>query len=74
MVAPPPGACSSNARLSPRVGYRALDTARWNNVLRPHYQQLRARGKPAKVASIAVARKLVLYLNALLRPAVAPAA
>jgi transposase len=60
--------------LSKRGCRRRLDTARWNNVLRPHYPQLRARGKPAKVASIAVARKPVICLNALLPPAGAPAA
>jgi transposase len=52
-----------------RVLYQcAVVAARWNETLRPHYQQLRARGKPAKLAYVAVARKLLVYLNALLTP------
>lgn len=45
----------------------ALVAARWNPVLRTFYQRLRAAGKPAKVALIAVARKLLTILNAMLR-------
>jgi transposase len=45
----------------------ALVAARWNPVLRLFYQRLRAAGKPAKVALTAVARKLLVYLNAILR-------
>ena len=45
----------------------ALVAARWNPVLRVFYQRLRAAGKPAKVALIAVARKLLVTLNAILR-------
>lgn len=56
-----------------RVLYQcAVVAARWNETLRPHYQQLRARGLPAKPAYVAVARKLLIYLNALLRPTNAP--
>jgi transposase len=52
-----------------RVLYQcAVVAARWNETLRPHYQKLRARGFPAKKAYVAVARKLLVYLNALLRP------
>ena len=52
-----------------RVLYQcAVVAARWNDCLRPFYQQLRTRGKPAKLAYVAVARKLALHLNALLRP------
>lgn len=47
----------------------AVVAARWHPPTREHYQQLRARGKPAKVAYVAVARKLLIYLNSLLRPA-----
>ena len=51
-----------------RVLYMAAVVAsRWNPVLRPFYQRLRAAGKPAKVALIAVARKLLTILNAMLR-------
>ena len=46
----------------------AVVAARWNDELRPVYLRLRARGKPAKVAYVAVARRLLTYLNALLRP------
>jgi transposase len=52
-----------------RVLYQcAVVAARWNETLRPHYQQLRARGMPAKPAYVAVARKLLIWLNTLLRP------
>jgi len=52
-----------------RVLYQcAVVAARWNDELRPVYLRLRARGKPAKVAYVAVARRLLTYLNALLRP------
>lgn len=45
----------------------ALVAARWNPVLRAFYQGLRARGKSAKLALTAVARKLLVLLNAMLR-------
>ena len=52
-----------------RVLYQcAVVAARWNDTLRPPYRQLRARGLPAKKAYVALARKLLVYLNALLRP------
>ncbi len=55
-----------------RVLYQcAVVAARWHESLAPFYRQLRARGKPAKVAYVAVARRLVLILNAILRPAAA---
>jgi transposase len=47
----------------------ALTAARWNPALRSFYQRLRAAGKPAKVALTAVARKLLVLLNAILRDA-----
>lgn len=47
----------------------AVVAARWHEDLRPFYQRLRALGKPAKVALVAVARKLLLILNALLKDA-----
>jgi transposase len=46
-----------------------LAAIRWNPVIRPHYQQLRARGKPPKVALVACLRKLLTILNAMLRTA-----
>lgn len=51
----------------------ALVAARFNEHLRPFYLRLRAAGKPPKVALIAVARKLLVFLNSLLKPAYAPA-
>ena len=53
-----------------RVLYQAaLVAAQHNEHLRPFYQRLRLAGKPAKVALIAVARKLLVFLNSLLKPA-----
>ena len=53
-----------------RVLYQcAVVAARWHAATRAHYRQLRARGKPAAVAYVAIARKLLTYLNSLLRPA-----
>lgn len=51
-----------------RVLYMAAVTACHHNpVLKPFYQRLRARGKPAKLALIAVARRLLELLNLLLK-------
>ena len=47
----------------------ALVAARYNEHLKPFYLRLRSNGKPPKVALIAVARKLLLFLNHLLKPA-----
>jgi transposase len=46
----------------------ALTATRCNPVLRPFYQQLRARGKGHRVALTAVMRKLLVHLNQLVRP------
>ena len=43
-----------------------------NPVLKAFYQRLRAKGKPAKVALIATARKLLIHLNCLLKPSPLP--
>ena len=45
----------------------ALSAANSNPVLRPFYQRLKAAGKPHKVALTAVMRKLLIYLNTLLK-------
>jgi len=45
----------------------ALAAARYNPPLKAFYQRLRANNKPAKVALIAVARKLLLICNAVLK-------
>jgi transposase len=53
-----------------RVLYQAaLVAAQHNEYLQPVYCRLRAAGKPAKVALIAVARRLLLFLNLILKPA-----
>jgi len=44
----------------------ALSAARCNPILKPFYQRLRAAGKPAKLALVATARKLLTHLNTLL--------
>ncbi len=47
--------------------YMAANVARMHDpVLKAHYAQLRARGKPFKVAIVAVMRKLIVRLNAIL--------
>jgi len=45
----------------------AVAAVRWNPVLRETYQRLRQTGKPPKVALIAVLRRLLVILNAILR-------
>jgi transposase len=52
----------------------ALVGSRANVVLRARYEQLRARGKPAKVALVALMRHLVIHLNALLKTPQTPLA
>lgn len=47
----------------------AVVAAQHNPFLNPFYQRLRTAGKPPKLALVAVARKLLLFLNRLLRPA-----
>lgn len=45
----------------------ALVGIRYNRPLRAHYQQLVARGKAKKVALVACMRKLLIWLNAMMR-------
>lgn len=45
----------------------ALTAARCHPVLAPHYRQLRARGKDAKVALVACMRRLLVLLNSILK-------
>ena len=45
----------------------ALSAVRFHPTLKPVYKALRAAGKPAKVALIAIARKLLVILNAKLK-------
>ena len=44
-----------------------MNGARFNPVLKPMYERMIAAGKPPKVALIALARKLLTILNAMLR-------
>jgi transposase len=59
----------SGGRAEPRASLfiAALVAARHNPVLKAFYQRLIAAGKPKKLALIAVARKLLTILNAILR-------
>lgn len=50
-----------------------LVAVRHQPAVREFYQRLRANGKPAKVALIAAMRKLLIILNAILRPLYQPA-
>jgi transposase len=45
----------------------ALNAVRRDPNIKSFYQRLRTAGKPAKLALIAVARKLLTILNAMLR-------
>lgn len=45
----------------------ALSACRYNPVLRDCYKRLRERGKPTKLALVAVARHLLLHLNSLMK-------
>jgi transposase len=45
----------------------ALNAIRRDGPFRAFYQRLRTAGKPAKLALIAVARKLLTILNAMIR-------
>jgi transposase len=53
-------------RLRRALYLAALSAARFNADMRAFYQRLRADGKPAKAALIAVARKLVVLANTLI--------
>ena len=55
------------AEVRTALSMAALPAIRFNPVLRAFYRRLRAAGKAAKVALIAVARKLLTILNAMIR-------
>jgi transposase len=65
----PPRAAISGGRPCVRAALYmgALVAARHNPDLRPEYQAMRRAGKPAKVALVALARKLVVLANALVK-------
>jgi transposase len=50
---------SGNGRLRTALYLATLSAARYNPVIKPFYDRLRAVGKPAKVARCAAARKLL---------------
>jgi transposase len=54
-------------RLRDALYMAALNAVRRDRLLADFYQRLRTAGKPAKLALIAVARKLLIILNAMLR-------
>jgi transposase len=54
-------------RLRRTLYMSAVSSVRCNPVLKPFYLRLRAAGKPGKVALVAVMRKLLLILNAMLK-------
>lgn len=55
------------ARVRKALYMAALAAIRYNAGLRVFYQRLKRRGKPSKVALVAVMRKLLLQLNAVAR-------
>lgn len=60
--------------LRPALFMAALSAARFNKDLKTFYERLVAAGKPKRLALTAVARKLVVLANALLKPIYANAA
>jgi len=56
-------------RSAPRTALylAAMNAARFNPVLKPIYERMIEAGKPPKVALIALARKLLIILNAMVR-------
>jgi transposase len=45
----------------------SLSACRFNPILKAVYQRLRAAGKPHQLALVAVMRKLLIYLNCLIK-------
>lgn len=54
------------ANVRAKLYMATLTATRANPVIKAHYQQLRERGKPAKVALVACMRKLLIHLNTLI--------
>ena len=65
----PPRAAIAGGRPCVRTALymSALVAARHDPNLRAHYQTMRAAGKPAKVALVAIARRILVTANALIR-------
>jgi transposase len=45
-----------------------MGAARYYPNIKPVYERLKEAGKPAKVAIVAIARKLLIHLNSQLKP------
>ena len=56
-----------NARLRHALYLAALSASRFNPLMRPVYQRLVAKGKPSKVARVAIARKLLITAFAVVK-------
>lgn len=54
-------------RLKRALYLASLSAVRHHPKLKPAYKELRAKGKPSKVALVAIARKLLVILNAMLK-------
>lgn len=59
--------CGGRARVRQVLYMAAVSAAQHNPSLSAFYQRLRRRGKPAKLALVAVMRKLLLLVNAVIR-------
>jgi transposase len=56
--------CGGRAPVRVALYMATLSAVRWEPEMKAHYQQLRARGKVAKVALVACMRKLLGIINA----------
>lgn len=52
--------------MAKHVYLAVLAASRYNDVLRPIYQELLQRGKKKKVSFIAITRQLICYVNVLI--------
>lgn len=59
--------CGGRAPVRNAIYMAAVTASRHNPVLKPFYKRLIAAGKPAKVALVAVMRRLVVFANAVLK-------
>lgn len=59
--------CGGRSPLRRFLYMSAVSAIKFNSVLKKFYESLIARGKPFKVAIVAVMRKLVVYMNTLVR-------
>lgn len=64
------GTWGGRKRVRSTLYMAALVATRWNPVLKPYYERLVEAGKPKKLALVAVMRRLLVILNAILRTGV----